>query len=362
MQSVHVNTAQPYDVLVGTGLLDCLTNLIGRSFPGTKCFVVSDANVMALYGARVIKGLREAHIETRSLSFTPGEGSKTMHTIEVILSEMNRAEMTRSDLVIALGGGITGDMAGFAASIYMRGIRFVQIPTTLLAAVDASVGGKTGVNMGGLKNQVGTFWQPSMVIIDPAAMDSLPGRELACGMAEVVKYGCIRDAEIIQMAEELARIAATPAVCRDRTHIYNLLEDMILRCVAIKAQVVEADERDTGERMLLNFGHTIGHAVEKCTEGAVQHGEAVAIGMVAMARTAEAKGMCPAGYTDRLATVLQGLGLPVTCPVDREDILKAIRSDKKRAGQTISLVMPDGIGHCSIVPVDVDALTDYLEI
>ena len=147
MQSVHVNTAQPYDVLVKTGLLDSLGNLIGRRFHGAKCFVVSDANVMALYGARVINGLRDAHIETRSLSFAPGESSKTMHTIEVILSEMNRAEMTRSDLVIALGGGITGDMAGFAASIYMRGIRFVQIPTTLLAAVDASVGGKTGENI-----------------------------------------------------------------------------------------------------------------------------------------------------------------------------------------------------------------------
>lgn len=362
MQSVHVNTAQPYDVLVETGLLDSLGNLIGRRFPGAKCFVVSDANVMALYGARVINGLRDAHIETRSLSFAPGESSKTMHTIEVILSEMNRAEMTRSDLVIALGGGITGDMAGFAASIYMRGIRFVQIPTTLLAAVDASVGGKTGVNMGGLKNQVGTFWQPSMVIIDPSTMDTLPGRELACGMAEVVKYGCIRDAEIIRMAEELARIAATPTPCGDRTDIHKVLENMILRCVAIKAQVVETDERDTGERMLLNFGHTIGHAVEKCTGGAVQHGEAVAIGMVAMARTAENKNMCPAGYTDRLATVLEGLGLPTVCPVDGEDILGAIRSDKKRAGQTISLVMPDGIGHCSIVPVDIEILTDYLAI
>lgn len=362
MQTVHVNTSTPYDVIVGTGLLSDIGNLIGRRFPGAKCFVISDSTVMTLYGGHVIRALRDAHIETRSLSFAPGEVSKTMNTVEFILGELNRAEMTRSDIVIALGGGITGDMTGFAASIYLRGIRFVQIPTTLLSAVDASVGGKTGVNMGGLKNQVGTFWQPSMVIVDPATMDTLPGRELACGMAEVVKYGCIDDEEIIKMAEQLAEIAATPTTGEQSEEVHQILEQLILRCVAIKARIVEVDERDTGERMLLNFGHTVGHAVEKCTAGAVEHGEGVSIGMVVMGRTAEAMGMCPAGYTDRIATVLQGLGLPVDCPVAKEDILRAIRSDKKRAGSMITLVMPDRMAHCNLVQVDVDSLQDTLVV
>lgn len=362
MQSVHVNTSQPYDVLVGTGLLESLGNLIGRRFPGAKCFVVADSNVMAIYGGKVIGALRDAHIETKSLSFVPGEASKTMHTVEIILSELKRAEMTRSDLVIALGGGITGDMAGFAASIYLRGIRFVQIPTTLLAAVDASVGGKTGVNMGGHKNQIGTFWQPSMVIIDPETMDTLPGREVACGMAEVIKYGCIRDEKILELADRLAQIAATPTTGEADPSVHGILEELILSCVAIKAQVVEADERDTGERMLLNFGHTVGHAVEKCTGGEVQHGEGVAIGMVVMSRTAEAMGLCPAGYTDRLTQILEGLGLPVVCPVPKEDIVEAIRTDKKRAGQRISIVMPNMDGQCSIAPVDMDQLPQMLII
>ena len=360
MNIVHVNTSTPYDVLVGTGLLADLGNLIGRRFPGAKCFVVSDANVMSIYGAQVIRALREAHIETRSLSFAPSEESKTMKTVESILSELKRSEMTRSDIIIALGGGITGDMAGFAASIYLRGIRFVQIPTTLLSAVDASVGGKTGVNMGGHKNQIGTFWQPSMVIIDPATMDTLPGREVACGMAEVVKYGCIRDPKIMDLSDKLAEVAKTPSFGEQSEMVHQILEQLIEACVSIKAQVVEADERDTGERMLLNFGHTVGHAIEKATGGQVQHGEGVAIGMVVMARSAEAKGMCPAGYTDNLIRILDGLGLPTVCPVSKEEVLQAIRADKKRAGQMISIVVPDNQGLCSIVPVDIDSLADFI--
>lgn len=360
MQSVHVNTSNPYDVLVGSGLLDSIGNLVGRRFPGAKCFVVSDANVMNIYGAKVIKSLREAYIETRSLSFAPGEESKTMRTVESILAELKRAEMTRSDIIIALGGGITGDMAGFAASVYLRGIRFVQIPTTLLSAVDASVGGKTGVNMGGHKNQIGTFWQPSMVVIDPVAMDTLPGREVACGMAEVVKYGCICDPQIISLSGKLAEIAATPGFGRQHSMVHELLEKLIVACVSIKARIVEADERDTGERMLLNFGHTVGHAVEKCTGGRIQHGEAVAIGMVVMARSAETQGTCPTGYTDKLAEILEGLGLPTVCPVSKEDILEAIRTDKKRSGQRISIVVPDNQGFCSIESMDMARLAEFI--
>jgi len=345
MKTVSVRTNRPYEVHIGKGLLDTCGALVKELFPKSRVVIVSDETVMALYGEKVCSSFREVGIEPLSFSFTPGETHKTLATIEDILAFLAKKQITRGDILLALGGGIVGDVTGFAASVYLRGIPFVQIPTTVLAAVDSSVGGKTGVNLLGLKNQVGTFWQPSLVICDPDAFSTLPAHEYAGGMAEVIKYAVIFDRELFEKLERGINI-----------------EEIITACVALKAKTVEADERDTGVRQLLNFGHTTAHAIEAVTENKVSHGHAVAMGMVIATKTALGCGICKEDFLERLKNLLLQYDLPLETTRSKEELLSAMNSDKKRSGNTITLVLPESCGHCILHQTDMETLASILTI
>lgn len=268
MTTVHVHASRDYDVCIGAGCLDSLGRRAAAVKAPCSALLVSDETVYALYGAAAEASLTRAGFSVRSFTFAPGEESKTVATLARILDALAAVPCTRSDLVVALGGGVAGDMAGFAAAVYLRGIEFIQVPTTLLAAVDASVGGKTAVNLSAGKNLAGAFWQPSLVLCDCDVFQTLPAPVFADGMAEAVKAGMIADAQLLDMLED----GAQP------------LPALVARCVQIKRGLVAADERDVGDRQLLNFGHTAAHAIERATDFQVSHGSAVAIGMVMMAR------------------------------------------------------------------------------
>ncbi|MBS5622713.1 MAG: 3-dehydroquinate synthase, partial [Clostridium sp.] len=300
--------------------------------PGKKAVVITDTHVAPLYLERVSTSLRNAGFDVTSCAFPAGEPSKRLSTIEGIYGHMAQAHITRSDFAVALGGGVTGDMAGFAAASYLRGIPFVQVPTTLLSQVDSSVGGKTGVDLPQGKNLVGAFWQPSFVLIDPDTLNTLSPHFFADGMGEVIKYGCIKSRALFDLLIETEDIT-------------SIMEDVIYRCVDIKRDVVERDEFDTGERALLNFGHTFGHALEKLHQyQGLSHGAAVGIGMVMMARLGEKAGFTAPGTADKIAAALEKYHLPVHSDLPLSQIVEATASDKKSTGSSINLVLLKDIG------------------
>ena len=343
MKKVRVECSGCYDILIGRGILKNAGELLGESFSGKRFCIITDDNVEKIYLDTLKASLAAYGFVADSFVFPHGEKHKTMATVEKIMELLAEKHYTRSDMLVALGGGIVGDVTGFAAAIYQRGIGFVQIPTTVLSAVDSSVGGKTGVNLGGLKNQVGAFWQPSLVICDPDTFASLPKTEYASGMAEVVKYAAICRASLGEKIENGTDI-----------------EEIIAECVSIKRDIVQRDERDTGERQLLNLGHTFGHAVEKTTDNAYGHGQAVAIGMMMAFRAATALGICPAGEIERLERLLKACSLPLDCPTSYDALLAAMQSDKKRAGSKITLVLPRSFGDTVLYKTDMTALADIL--
>ncbi len=344
MKTVRVSCMGGYDIFIERGLLKLAGEMIADKFDGKRFCIVTDDNVAELY----LDGLKEqlsAHgVACESFVFAHGEKHKTIQTVEQILTFLAERHFTRSDMLIALGGGIVGDVTGFAAAVYQRGIGFVQIPTTVLAAVDSSVGGKTGVNLGGLKNQVGAFWQPSLVLCDPDTFETLPKIEYASGMAEVIKYAAICRASLGKALEDGADIT-----------------DVIEECVSIKRDIVERDERDTGERQLLNLGHTFGHAVEKTTDNAYTHGQAVAIGMIMAFRSAEKLGLCTAGESERVKKLCALYDLPIKNPCAHTELLAAMQSDKKRTGGKITLVLPRSFGDTVLYKTDMSALSEILE-
>ena len=290
MKTLTVHASSTYDIHIGEGILPAaLERVAGR---GRFC-VVTDSNVEPLYG-ETVRGLLAAHGRVSGFTFPAGETSKTLGTFSLLLEHLAGAGLTRSDTVVALGGGVTGDLAGFAAGCYLRGVRVIQIPTTLLAMIDSSVGGKTGVDLTAGKNLAGVFWQPAAVVADTALLSTLEPSVLADGMAEAVKYGMIADDALFASIERGEPVTA----------------DMIFACVDCKRRLVEADERDTGARQLLNFGHSFGHAIEKASGYAVGHGAAVAAGMVVACRLSETIGLCSAETTARLRAVLRACGLP----------------------------------------------------
>ena len=343
MKTVRVECSGCYDILIEHGIFANAGEIIAREFGGKRFCIITDDNVAPIYLDGLKSSISDHGIKVDSFVFEHGEKHKTMGTVESILTFLADNRYTRSDMLIALGGGIVGDVTGFVAAIYQRGIGFVQIPTTVLSAVDSSVGGKTGVNLGGLKNQVGAFWQPSLVICDPKTFETLPELEFASGMAEVIKYA---------------------AICRsslgDRLESGADIESVIAECVEIKRDIVERDERDTGERQLLNLGHTFGHAVEKATDNAFTHGQAVAIGMMMAFRAAQALGLCPAGEIERVKALCLRYGLPLSCGATYESLLAAMQSDKKRAGGKITLVLPRSFGDTVLYKTDMTALPEIL--
>lgn len=332
MMELTVNTSGSYQIIIARGCMDEIGARAGKLFkPGAKAVVISDSNVLPLYGERIMESLKAAGFAASLLSFPAGEESKRLSCIEKMYAECAAQKLTRSDFIVALGGGVTGDMAGFAAATYLRGIPFIQIPTSLLAQIDSSVGGKTGVDLPQGKNLVGAFHQPALVLIDPDTLSTLPPRYFSDGMAEAIKYGCIKSRELFDMIV--------------REDISQNIEELIFRCVDSKRAVVEQDEFDTGDRMLLNFGHTFGHALEKLYDfKKLSHGEAVGIGMVMMAACGENAGITKAGTANEIIAALKKYNLPVKDEMPINRILEATALDKKSSGSMISLIMLKEIG------------------
>jgi len=348
MKTIRVESGRPYEVLVARGLLPRVGELAAPFAPrGATAAVVTDGTVEALYAATMRQSLEEAGFRTVLFSFPAGERSKTLATYEAALSFFAANEVTRNDLVVALGGGVPGDLAGFAAATYLRGIRFLQVPTTLLAAVDSSVGGKTAVDLPEGKNLVGAFHQPVRVVCDPDALSTLPAARFAEGVAEAVKYGVLQDRALFDLL-------ATGDFARH-------LPDVVARCVSIKADFVARDEFDRGARKFLNLGHTFGHAVEAASDFAVSHGEAVAIGMVAAARAAEKRGIAREPLAEPLVAALEANQLPTRSPLPASSLVSWALRDKKREGGTISFVLPETIGRCRLETVDVGEIPAMFE-
>lgn len=335
-----------YPILISKGALARLGNLAAGISVGRRAFIVSDANVYPLYFEQATQSLQAAGFQVNGYAIPAGESSKSAAMLLNLYEQFYLAGITRSDLVIALGGGVVGDLTGFAAATYLRGVPLIQIPTTLLAQVDSSVGGKTGIDLPFGKNLAGAFYQPKAVVLDPVVLRSLSRARMAEGMAEVIKYGLIRDARLFEQIE---------------SRTYDL-EWILERCVRIKTTVVARDERDSGERMLLNFGHTVGHAIEKVTGFTrLTHGEAVAIGMVAASALGERLGITAAGTTDRIRRVLSSYQLPVEILWPVEDLLQAIQSDKKRLAGKIYFVLLRQVGEAVLNPMDPGELARLLK-
>ncbi len=341
--------ARRYPIRIGAGLLDDAAGLRAL-VPGRHALVVSDDNVAPLYLGKVLAALSGKAVGTFVIA--PGEQEKTLDRFADALDALSDLGASRDATVLALGGGVVGDLAGFAAACWMRGVRFVQLPTTLLAMVDSSVGGKTAVDLPAGKNLVGAFHQPSAVLADTATLATLPARELRAGLAEVVKYGAIGDGDFFAWLEGHAEalLASEPAA----------IVEAIFRSCAHKAGVVARDETEQGERALLNFGHTFGHAIEAEQRfGGLIHGEAVAVGMVLAARLSATLGRAPHGDGERLAALLDRLGLPTSLPrgLDAEALLARMRLDKKAVSGQMRLILWRGIGRAEVVAgIDEDAV------
>ena len=341
-----------YDILIQRGLLARAGECCRKALPKAgRLFVVTDANVAPLYLQTTADSLATAGFQVSSHVIPAGESSKCAGQLAGLWEAMMAARLTRTDAVVALGGGVVGDLAGFAAATILRGVDFVQIPTTLLAQVDSSVGGKVAIDLEAGKNLAGAFWQPRLVLMDPEVLETLPDATFADGMAEVVKYGCIKDGAFF------AFLAQRP----DRTALMGEIEHILYTCCNIKRMVVEQDERDTGERMLLNFGHTLGHAYELA--GHYQtwtHGQAVAAGMVKAARLGTSLGVTPAGTAEKIAGLLEALGLPTAIPCTGAEYAAAVGLDKKGTGEQISLIVLEELGHAIPWRMDKAALLEAL--
>ncbi len=352
MDKITICASKTYDILTEPGLLAESGNLI-RSALGEKArklCIVTDDLVAPLYEAVLARSLEAAGYEVICFVFPHGEKSKSLETTGQLLEFLAENQLTRSDALVALGGGITGDLTGFAAASYLRGISFVQIPTTLLAAVDSSVGGKTGVNLKAGKNLAGAFWQPSLVIFDPDTMKTLSRDLLLDGAAEAIKAGAIADRQLLSSIKDSSRLTDP-----------DLLISLSSRAIRIKQEVVEADERDTGVRQLLNFGHTIGHAIEKCSSYSIRHGHAVAIGMVLATRASLRMGWSKEDCCKPLTALLEKLGFSLECPYSAALLTEAALQDKKRMGETITLVIPETLGHCVLKKLPVSQLETFIK-
>lgn len=339
MKEIQVGLGnRSYPILIKNGMLAGIAqDLKGRRL-AKRYVLISDDQVGALYGRQLLDSLKEAGLAAEWLTFPHGEASKTLQTIANLASQLAKMGVERKDCLIALGGGVTGDLTGFLAASYMRGIPFVQIPTSLLAQVDSSVGGKTGVDLPEGKNLVGAFYQPRCVYIDSAVLTTLPASELLNGLAEVIKYGVIYDSEFFTFLTEQRRAILALEL--------PVVEEVIARCCAIKAEVVGKDEQEANLRRILNFGHTIGHAVEGASDYALAHGAAVAIGMVAAARIAVDKALLPLAEAERLRELIAAYGLPTEVPaeLDRERIKSYLTTDKKSEGGKPFFILPTAIG------------------
>ncbi len=333
----HLSAMGSYDVIIERGSINRPDELL-REQGVTSTILVTDENVSRLHAAPVLDSLRRLGCQPKMTVIAGGESCKTLETVSGLWQEFSRAGLDRKSTVIALGGGVVGDLAGFAASTFMRGIPWICLPTTLLSMVDASIGGKTGFDLPQAKNMIGSFHAPRLVLIDPGALATLPEAEFRAGLAEVVKHGVIADQQLFELCAQGAALV--------REH----LQEILRRAVAVKVRIIEADPYEKGERAALNLGHTVGHALEVASGFSIRHGEAVAIGMVAEAALAERLSIARKGLSEVIANALSGLGLPISIPREfsREEMMAAMCNDKKKAGGVVRFALPADIGQVRV--------------
>ena len=347
MRKITVEASSTYDIIIGSEFLTEAGRLCAQVMGIHSVAIVSDDTVYALYGEVLERSLTEAGYKPISFVIPHGEASKSMASLASLLGFLADNHLTRSDFLIALGGGVVGDLTGFAAAVYLRGIKFVQIPTTLLATVDSSVGGKTAVNIPEGKNLVGAFHQPSLVICDYTTLDTLPADIFADGCAEVIQYGVINDKALFEKL---------------KSPIKSQIEDVIANCVSNKRDIVNRDERDNGERRLLNLGHTVGHAVEICSHFEISHGSAVAIGMAIVARAAAKRGICGDDVPMQIEEMLVAYSLPTCCDFTADELAAVAAGDKKRMGGTISFILPRTVGDSYVHDMKVEDIRDFIAL
>lgn len=345
MKTVRIKASREYDVIIERGALTRAGELALGVCPSCSACIVTDDNVDALYSDKLELSLRGSGFKVIKFVIPHGEASKSTASLVSLLEFMAENRMTRADCIFALGGGVVGDLAGFAAAVYLRGIKFVQIPTTLLAAVDSSVGGKTAVDLRAGKNLAGAFHQPSLVICDTDTLDTLSPEIFADGCAEVIKYGVIGDRPLFELVKRGVR---------------DNVEEIIAACVANKAKIVECDEFDTGMRQLLNLGHTVGHAIEALSNFEISHGSAVSMGMVIVTRAAVNMGLCPENDLCELISLLGSVSLPTTVNYSAKELAEAAMGDKKRLGSSISIVLPYSIGDSRLYRTEVSELCSII--
>lgn len=347
MKTIEVKASKSYEVRIGSGLLPAMGESVKAVCNASKAAIVSDSNVFPLHGTVAMESLTNAGFDVVYFVIPAGEESKNGSIYLELVNFLAENHLTRSDCLVALGGGVVGDLTGFAAATYLRGIAYIQVPTTLLAAVDSSVGGKTAIDLPAGKNLCGAFCQPNLVLCDIDTLDTLPEDIFRDGCAEVIKYGVLYDPTLFAHLTE--------------NGLSFHREDVIARCVELKRDVVMEDEFDTGARMKLNLGHTIGHGVEAQSHFRISHGKAVAIGTSIVSRAAAKNGTCTAEAKDQIIATIERFGLPIATEYDAQALFTSALSDKKRSGGTVNLIVPAAIGDCRIVPTPVTKLKSFIE-
>ena len=344
MKTISVATHNPYDIIIDKGALNDISKYLLDKYPSPrKVCVITDSNVGTQYADQIVKNLQSASYDAFRIIFPSGEHSKNLTTYSNILEAMADSGLSKSDFILALGGGVVSDIAGFSAGTYMRGLDYVLVPTTLLAIIDSSVGGKTAVNLLSGKNLTGLFWSPTMVVVDPEVLDSVEDQKLQDGMVEALKSAVISDSGLV-------------------SHIENKnLDYVIERCISIKKALVEVDEFDVGLRQLLSFGHTIGHGIEKISSYGISHGVAVAKGMVGESRAAFKLGYCKTDMSSELARILQGFGIDTSLNYDPQELYEHARVDKKIKDGTINMIIPEVIGKCTTRRISLYDLQKFME-
>ena len=348
MNVITVNASKSYPIHIGAGLLSSLGHLVRSVSKAAKVAVISDSNVWPAYGTKALESLNDAGFnDSVFYVIEAGEQSKSGQNFLQILEFLAENKITRTDCVIALGGGVVGDLTGFAAASFLRGIDFIQVPTSLLACVDSSVGGKTAIDLKAGKNLAGAFYQPKLVVCDMDVLSTLPEDVFRDGCAEVIKYGVLYDPELFDHLKA--------------NGLQFNREWVVSRCISLKRDVVAEDEFDRGARQMLNLGHTIGHGIESGSNFSVSHGKAVAIGMAIVSRAAAALRICSSQTAAEICEILERFGLPTKTDISLEDIYSAALSDKKRSANSVNLIVPERIGTCLIRPTPIEELKDFIE-
>lgn len=351
MPSILVDVGHTkYPLYINKGGLIACGNYIKESFPKSKAVVISDENVYPLYGSSVLESLKLADVEAQTIVLPAGEKTKSHEALIKVYDELVEMGIQKSDVIIALGGGVIGDLAGFAASSYLRGVGFVQIPTTLLAQVDSSVGGKVAVNLDSGKNLVGAFYHPKMVIIDTKVLETLSDEDYASGMSEAIKTGAIRDASLFDLIEKN----------NGRKSSFKVIDEIVARCCEIKADVVRHDELDNGIRMILNFGHTLAHAIEKMPDNSFTHGQAVSIGMVRFAKLGEDLGLTQKGTSQKIKNLVKTFGLPTDVKGDKDKFIKIMKRDKKIREGELNLILLKELGEAFIHKMPISKIGELI--